>query len=188
MKRILAVSVAAMIVAGSVAAYGRELNRRVHPKGAQNVVDGTGETLDFQLTAEGAEDGSVLVKVVIPSGSELQKTSYLRLEIVKDGQILLWSKLATRKGKDGAMRTGFQIHDSLAKHAFVGFAYDAGAKDRTMATYQVPVAEYITGREAARSREGGRFALSRPEFSLLTSPADPPDLPEVFRSGHSNRL
>ena len=147
MKRATVFSLVALAVVLSTDAHARELRRPVHLKDGRNVVGGTGEELDFQLTAERDVGGNVLVKFVVPRDSPLQEASYLRLEIRDDQRIVLWSQLASRKGDDGATTAGFQIHDSLAKGASIGIAYDAGPKDRGMYSYQVPVAEYIKNRK-----------------------------------------
>ena len=128
-------------------AHARELGRRVHLKDGKNIVVGTNEVLDFQLKAERGQDGAVVVSMTIPRDSPLQKASYLRLEIRDDKRILLWSSLDNRKRDDGSTTAGFQIHDSLAKGAFIGIAYDGGPNDRGMSAYLVPVAEYITDRK-----------------------------------------
>jgi hypothetical protein len=146
MKRIL--MIAAVVMCLGPSAYGHELGHLVHPKDGKNIVDGSGESLDFQLTAERDENGAVLVTMVIPAGSELRKASYLRLQITRGKEILLWTRLPTRKRDDGASTAGFQIHESLAKDAFVGISYDATVENRTMYAYLVPVANYITERKA----------------------------------------
>jgi hypothetical protein len=140
--------IVAMLVV-SVAAYARELSHPVHKQDGKNVVQRTGEVLDFRLTAEREESGSILVRVAVPAASTLQKASYLRLEIRKEGKILLWSSLATRKEADGSLTAGFQIDESLAGQAFVSFVYNAGKEDRGgMWAYQVPLAEYVTDKAA----------------------------------------
>jgi hypothetical protein len=140
-----------LIVAGvSVATFARELGRLVHPKDGQNVVAGTGEKLDFRLTAERGADGTVMVEMLVPPGSEAQKADYLRLEVRRDKQILLWTVLASRKEPNGTLKAGFQIHDSLARDAFVVFAYEARRQGRPagLSAHHVPLAEYITDRKA----------------------------------------
>jgi hypothetical protein len=148
MKHVLMIAAAVVMCLG-LSAYGRELGHLVQPKDGKNIVDRTGEALDFQLTAERDENGAVLVSMVIPAGSELQKASYLRLQITKGKEILLWTRLPTGKRDDGASTAGFQIHESLAKDAFVGISYDATVENRMMYAYLVPVAKYITQRTAA---------------------------------------
>jgi hypothetical protein len=148
MNRILLVAAALAFCVAPIA-DARELGRQVHRKDGKNVVESTGEALDFRLTAERDGAGAILVSVTIPGESDLQKASYLRLEVRRDKQILLWSRLVTRKGDGGALTAGFQIHESLAKDAYVAIAYDAAADRRGgMFAYQVPVAEYIAERKA----------------------------------------
>ena len=148
MKRATLFALVALAAVLSTHAHARELRRQVHLKDGKNVVAGTGEELDFHLTAERDNGGNVLVKFVVPRDSPLQKASNLRLEIRDDKRIVLWSTLDARKGDDGATTAGFQIHDSLAKGASIGIAYNAGPNDRGgMYSYQVPLAEYITDRK-----------------------------------------
>jgi hypothetical protein len=149
-----------MLVA-SVVAYARELIHPVQKRDGKNVVTRTGEVLDFTLTAERDESGSILVRVAVPAGSALQKASYQRLEIRKGGKILLWLQLATRKEADGSLVAGFQIDESLAENAYVSFAYDAPKGDRGgMNAYQVGIAQYVTeraGKDGGEdARDGGR--------------------------------
>ena len=146
MKRATVFVLVALALGLSIHAHARELRRPVHLKDGKNVVASTGEVLDFQLTAERDEGGNVLVKFVVPRDSSLQKASYLRLEIRDDKRIVLWSQLDWRKGDDGATTAAFQIHDSLAKGASIGIAYDARPNDLGMYSYQVPIVEYIKDR------------------------------------------
>ena len=139
----------AALVVVSAAAYARELGHPVQKRDGKNVVARTGEVLDFRLTAEREANGSILVRVTVPAASTLQEASSLRLEIRKEGKILLWSSLATRKEADGSLTAGFQIDESLAGQAFVSFAYNATKEDRGgMWAYQVPLAEYVTDKAA----------------------------------------
>ena len=147
MKRATIFSLVALIVIISARVHARELGRRVHLKDGKNIVASTGETLDFRLEAERGEDGTVLVNIVIPPDSPLQKASYLRLEIIQGKRILLWSVLHSRKRDDGSTTAGFQIHDTLAKDAFIAIAYNAGPNDRGMYAYQIPITEYIKDRK-----------------------------------------
>ncbi len=146
--------VAAVIAGVSVAAFARELGLLVHPKDGQNVVAGSGEKLDFRLTAERDEGGTVLVEMRIPPGSKVQEAAYLRLEIRKDKQILLWTRLASRKEADGTLKVSFQIHESLARDAFVVAAYESQRPGRTanLSAHHVPVAEYMTDRKAPKAK------------------------------------
>jgi hypothetical protein len=141
--------VVVVVLVASVLVYARELSHPVHRRDGKNVVPRTGEVLDFRLTAERDERGNVLVRVAVPPGSALQKASYQRLEIRKDGKILLWSRLATRQEADGSIEAGFQIDESLVGSAYVSFAYDATKEDAGgMKAYQVAVQEYVTERAA----------------------------------------
>src|SRR5688572_3366757 len=149
MKTKLMTCLLAVVLAGSVTAFAREVGHAVHKQDGKNVVARTGEVLDFRMTAEREENGSILVRVVVPAESTLQKASFLRLEIRKGGKILLWSQLATRKEADGSIQAGFQIDESLAAQAFVSFVHDGGKDNRGgMYAYQVPLAEYVTDKAA----------------------------------------
>ena len=142
----------AALVIVSAAAYARELGHPVQKRDGKNVVARTGEVLDFRLTAEREETGSILVRVTVPAASTLQEASSLRLEVRKEGKILLWSGLATRREPDGSIQAGFQIDESLAGEAFVSFVYNGAKGDRGgMWAYQVPLAQYVTDKAAARA-------------------------------------
>jgi hypothetical protein len=143
----IALLVVAVLVAAAVVGQARELIHPVHPREGKNVAARTGEVLDFRLTAERGEDGAVVVRVAVPAGSTLQKASLLRLEIRREGKILLWSQLATRKEADGSVLAGFQIDESLAEQAYVSFVYDAPEGRGGMNAYQVAVKEYVTERK-----------------------------------------
>lgn len=157
MRRIGMASLA--IVAGLLPAHAMEVTHDVHPASDANVVRSTNEKLDFSLAVIRYETGSILVRMTIPAKSELQKASYLRLELVEEGRILLWTRLATHATPDGSQVAGFQIDESLVKKAFIGISYDAGVNDDTLAcyAYRVPVGEYVTRRTSsmpAASRPG----------------------------------
>ena len=148
MKRALILMAVMVAVAGSIVAWARELGVYVHAKDGENVVERSGEKLKFTMTAEKSAEGSVLVKMTIPAGSNVADASYLRLEIVKDRKILLWTVLNSRKADDGSISAGFQIDESLVKDAYVGISYDADRVKRGgMHTYLVPVREYVTERK-----------------------------------------
>lgn len=148
MKRFLLMAAVMLAVAGSLVVWGRELGVYVHPKDGENVVERGGQKLKFTMTAQKSEHGSVLVKMTIPAESNVADASYLRLEIVKDGKILLWTRLASSRADDGSISAGFQIHESLVKDAYVGITYNADRVKRGgMMTYLVPVAEYVTERD-----------------------------------------
>jgi hypothetical protein len=150
----LVILMIAVIAGVSVAALARELGHLVHPKDGQNVVAGSDEKLDFRLTAERDENGTVLVEMRVPPGSTLQQAAYLRLEITKDKQILLWTRLASRKDADGTLKASFQIHESLARDAFVVAAYEPQGQGqaRNLSAYHVPLAEYIKDRKAPQAK------------------------------------
>lgn len=148
MKRIVLALFIALAISAN--AHGWEIVYGVTHQNGDNVVEMTGEKLDFRLSAVRDKDGDVLVKMSIPARSELRRSSFLRLEIVEQGKILLWSKLPVAKGAGGDLTTSFQIHESLAKKARVGISYDAGVKDNslTMYAYAVRIADYIAEQEA----------------------------------------
>ena len=147
MRRLHLLVVVMLMAGGTAVVWGRELGHRVHLKDGANVVERGGEKLDFKMSAEQGRDGNIVVKMVIPQGSNVADASYLRLEIMKDGKVLVWTRLASHKGDDGSITAGFQIHESLVKDAHVGISYDADrVKGRVMEAYLVPVAEYITDR------------------------------------------
>lgn len=143
MKRVSMVML--ILLVGLLPAHGWEISDRVHSQQGVNVVESTGEKLDFRLKAVRYDDGNVLVTMTIPAESVLNKASYLRLEICDQKKILLWSKLATEKNADGSRSAGFQIHESLVKQAFIGISYDAGVKDNSLScfAYRVPISEYV---------------------------------------------
>ena len=129
----------------AVATSGRELIRLVAPVGGENVVRSSGEKLNFRLTADRADDGSLVVRLSVPPESELSKAAYYRLEIVRDGQVLLWAQLATRSEADGTVTAGLQIHESLAKDAYLSAAYEGnGARRPPLWAYRIPIADYVT--------------------------------------------
>ena len=151
MKAVHVMSLLVIVLTASMVASARELIHPVQPRDGKNVVERTGEVLDFQLTAEREEGGNVLVRLVVPAASRLQKASHLRLEIRKGGKILLWSPLATRAGADGATETGLWIDESLAADAFVSFVYDGPKEDRGgMMSYQVAVRDYVKPKRQAK--------------------------------------
>ena len=153
MKTNLMTCMLAFLLGGSASAFAREVGHPVQKRDGKNVVARTGEVLDFRMTAEREENGSILVRVAVPAESTLQKASLLRLEIRKGGKILLWSQLATRKEPDGSLQAGFQIDESLAGQALVSFVYDAAKENRGgMYAYQVRLAEYVT-EKAARAEK-----------------------------------
>ena len=134
-----------ILLVATASVFGRELIRRVAPVGGDNVVQPSGKKLDFRLDAKRQQNGVVIVSLRVPPGGELAKASYYRLEIIRDGRMLLWTTIATRREADGTVATGFQIDESLAKDASIGVAYEGEApQQRPMWAYRISVADYIT--------------------------------------------
>ncbi len=142
MKRIVIIT--AVVLAGLIPALGWEVGYGVHPKDGGNVVHMTGERLEFDLEALRYDDGSIIVRMLIPAGSELGRAPQIRLEIAKDDQILLWSKLDVSRNPDGSREFGFQIHESLVKAAYIGIPRKPeGEPAIALSAYKIPIAEYV---------------------------------------------
>ena len=134
---------ATLMLAIAPAVYGRE--------GLVYLTKPEGQDPRFTLTALRHDDGAVLVKVVVPPDSPLYKCSYLRLDIrdmVKGkGRILLTTKLATSKTEKGEIVARFQIHDSLAQKACVGFAWEATRGKLSGDAKLARIKDYITDKK-----------------------------------------
>jgi hypothetical protein len=114
--------------------------------GKENVVKDSGRKVEFYLGASALADGGMRrVDLSVPWGSKLGKGSQWRVEVRREGRVVMRSPLAVVRGEDETWRGTFEIDEGMAGEVFVSVMAAAnplscsGIRD----TYVIPVAEYV---------------------------------------------